>query len=520
MNSKLPLLALAAALSTSCKPAAQSPPVPSRITPISVNDSVAVAQIDERYLAFAIDTAQVVGAKWWNPTGTLSNATVALPPFDFTRPRLRRLAQELSPARLRIGGTEADRVYYDLSASPVTTPPAPFTDVLTHALWDGVNAFAIALGFDVLFTLNAGPGPRDASGAWTPDNAKTLLDYTQAQGYPVAAWELGNEVNMYPLSLGFTATPVQFVSDVATARALVDSSTPGAKLTAPATMYLPVFGEVLPFLPAFADAGGGAALDALTWHYYPQQSDRCPLAPTPASVDAGTTPGFLGEIDTWASQVESQRDLHASGKEIWLAETGNAQCGGEPGVSDVFVSGFWWLDELARVAHRGESFVIRHTLSGSSYGLLDDVTLTPRPDYWTAVLWRRLIGSGVLDVPVPADPLFRAYAHCTRSGATGYAPGAITLIVLNLDPLLAATIPLGAVASSGDALVYELSSPELASSEIDLNGIKLVANDDGSPPPLAARTQARGAGGELDVQLGPTTYGFIVLPGASAPACD
>jgi hypothetical protein len=169
-------------------------------------------------------------------------------------------------------------------------------------------------------------------------------------------------------------------------------------------------------------------------------------------------PATLDEIDTWAGQVEAQRDAHAAGKPVWLGETGNAQCGGEPGLSNAFAGGFWWLDELARVARRGEPVIVRQTLSGSDYGLLDDATLAPRPDYWISVLWRRLVGTRALDVSVsPPDPLARIYAHCTRPDAPGYAPGAVTFVVINIDRTNAAALALDTLGAT-DVDVYALAS--------------------------------------------------------------
>jgi hypothetical protein len=232
-------------------------------------------------------------------------------------------------------------------------------------------------------------------------------------------------------------------------------------------------------------------------------------------------PETLDEVDTWAARVESARDRYARGKPVWLGESGNAQCGGEPGVSDAFVSGFWWLDQLGRLARRGQSVLVRQTLSGSNYGLIDEATLTPRPDYWSAVLWRRLIGVRVLDArvgngPSGADSLLRVYAHCARSGAPDARPGAVTLVVLNLDRSSAASLVLDAYGDTAE--VYELSSPDVTSAEIRLNGGTLRATDDGAPPPLAPSVVHRSAHG-LRARFGPATYGFVVLPDASARAC-
>src|SRR5207248_10579412 len=78
-------------------------------------------------------------------------------------------------------------------------------------------------------------------------------------------------------------------------------------------------------------------------------------------------------------------------------------------------------------ARRGQPVVIRQTLAGSSYGLLDEATLEPRPDYWASVVWKRQMGAEVLDATVVGGGGFvRAYAHAAkgRAGATA--------VVLNL----------------------------------------------------------------------------------------
>jgi hypothetical protein len=493
---------------------------PERAGVVVLNLATPVATVDPRYLGVAVDTAQVVGATFWSPDAgpEVPGGSHPVAPYDFARPRLRRLAQELAPAYLRIGGTTADKVFYDLSDTPVAAPPAPYRAVLTRAQWDGVNAFAAALDYRVLFSLNAGPGPRDANDVWQPDNARALLEYTRSRQYPVALWDFGNEANAFPVTIGpgYSVSAAQLASDAAAVRALVDATTPGVLLAAPSSAVWPVLGELFPLSTEFLASGGGRAIDVVTWHYYPQQSHRCLLATRRASADRMLDPETLDELDTWAARVESARDRYARGKPVWLGESGNAQCGGEPGVSDAFVSGFWWLDQLGRLARRGESVFVRQTLSGSNYGLIDEATLTPRPDYWTAVLWRRLIGVRVLDARSGADSRFRVYAHCARPGAPDARPGAVTLVVLNLDPSSAASLVLDAYGDSAE--VYELSSPDVTSAEIRLNGGTLRAADDGAPPAMAPSVVHRSATG-LRARFGPATYGFVVLPDASAQAC-
>src|SRR5690606_30203811 len=95
---------------------------------IRVELGAEIAELDERFLSYTLDTLTVVTRQ-----------------FDFDRPRLLNLAAELSPALLRIGGTQADRVFYDLSDLPVSQAPEPYVDVMDRAIWDPACDFAEAL---------------------------------------------------------------------------------------------------------------------------------------------------------------------------------------------------------------------------------------------------------------------------------------------------------------------------------------------------------------------------------------
>ena len=86
----------------------------------------------------------------------------------------------------------------------------------------------------------------------------------------------------------------------------------------------------------------------------PKLPKRCPIATRRASPAVMLDPDNLAAVDRWAERIEDDVRAHAAQAEVWLGETGNAQCGGEPGVSDRFVGSLWWLDELGRMARRGQ----------------------------------------------------------------------------------------------------------------------------------------------------------------------
>jgi hypothetical protein len=486
---------------------------PPRITTVDLGESRVVRRLDDRFLSFAIDSAQMTGGHFWGKDDVGAEGDERVPPFDFSRPRLINLTRALAPAYLRIGGTAADRVYYDLSDHP-QPPPKGFAQTLTRSMWQGVNQFAREVDLEIMFTLNAGPGPRSKDGRWQPDNARVLVEDALKNGYPVTTWELGNEVHGFPLFHSFEVRPEAFVEDAATAKLLLRELLPGARLAAPASAYWPMLGEAVPFLPAFLAAGGGAHLDLLTWHYYPQQSERCPIAIRRARSGVLLDAAALDDFDRFVADLEAQKRSFGLSLPIWLGETGNAQCGGQAGVSNTFEGGFWWLDQLGKAARAGQ-VVIRQTLAGADYGLIDDQTLLPNPDYWSSVLWKRLMGPRVLAIETRSDERLRVYAHCTPEDALGFEPGSVTLAFVNFDKTRAASVVVHE-SKANRVELYEMTAAALDAREVALNGESLEVTADGSPPLLSGESVAAGAGARF--KIAPLAYGFAVLVGAH-PNC-
>lgn len=456
---------------------------------IRVNLTNAVAEVDERYLSYTLDTLTVVTER-----------------FDFERPRLRNLAAELSPALLRIGGTQADRVYYDLSDQPVSQAPTPYADVMDRSIWDPACDFAEALDLELMFTINAGPGPRDQDGLWTDTQARELIEYTMARGCPVTMWELGNEPGAFGLEHGLQMEGVDYANDFAVFDATIAELDPGAVTVAPAVAYWPIEGEVpKKILPGFL-ANAGDLVDVVTWHYYPQQSTSCPIGSRKINLPIPPLDWF-DTIDGWAEEVEGLRDTDAPGAAVWLGETGHAQCMGEPGISNTFASSFWWLDQLGRIAKRGQPVVIRQTLAGFSYYLVEVEELEPAPDYFASVLWKRHMGTRVLDAVVEDGPsTLRAYAHCDVA-----SPG-VAILVINYAEDSSETIAFLDGSVAFEAAVVTAAS--VTATSVQVNGQPFEADAEGHVPSL---TIAAESGALL---LPPLSYAFVRLPGADAAACE
>jgi heparanase 1 len=504
---------------------------------VSIDREHALSRVDARFLSLAIDTSQLVGGHFWSASGRVEvgRGSERVASLDLTRPRLLAFARALGPAYLRVGGTEADHVYYAVGAARGSERPAEYELELDEPTWDALVAFARAAGFELAFTVNAGPSARDAAGAWRSDNAEQLFEYAARRGDAVALWELGNEVNGYWFIHGLWNQPsgAQYGRDLWAFRRALSRHFAAPRVAGPASVFFPRLGE--PLLSGFdftarALESGGAALDVVSWHYYPQQSRRCPVATRRAHAGNLLAPAELDEGEHWSEQLGRLRDRWAPGAELWLGETGHAQCGGEPGLSDRYASGLWWLDQLGRAARGGQAVVVRQTLIGSDYGLLDGVTLEPRPDYYNSLLWRELMGEVVLDTSVsPGNPYLRAYAHCSARG------WGVSVLVLNVHPSHEARFELAG--APREIWRYQLSAPSLDSPRLFLNGAPLGMGDGeergARAVDLAARVTASNVDGteknrgfrvasseaDSDWTLPPASYAFFEMRDWGNPAC-
>ncbi|PKU74916.1 Heparanase-like protein 1 [Dendrobium catenatum] len=89
--------------------------------------------------------------------------------------------------------------------------------------------------------------------------------------------------------------------------------------------------------------------------------------------------------------------------------------------------GFRYLDQLGMASKFNTKTYCRQSLVGGNYGLLDTETFIPNPDYYSALLWHRLMGKVVLSVDNNGSSFLRAYAHCAKEKA------GVSLVLINLN---------------------------------------------------------------------------------------
>jgi hypothetical protein len=148
---------------------------------------------------------------------------------------------------------------------------------------------------------------------------------------------------------------------------------------------------------------------------------------------------------------------------------------------------------------------MHNTLAASDYALLDERTLKPRPNYWAALLWHRLMGSRVLEAGVPVQAGLHVYAHCQRAAA-----GGVTLLIINNDRGASHQLTI-----TQPAQRYTLDAVRLGDSTIRLNGIRLALTAADDLPRLAAVATSAGS-----VTFAPATITFLAVPTAGNAVCS
>lgn len=521
---------------------------PACAQPVSVTPGTlpAVATIDERYLSYNVEMAEVIGGKFWKPYGAAAGDAAsasqtapaasapapsgldsggqqagqdpsmfqARPPIDLANARLRRLAAALGPAYVRISGTWANSAYFQDSDAPApATAPDGFQGVLTRAQWKGAVEFARAADARIVTSFAISKGVRNAAGAWTPDQAAKLLAYTKSVGGEVAAAEFFNEPTMAEYGgapAGYDAAA--YARDYAVFRSFT-ATVPGLRTVNPATVGEDgliqdgrMMGGSVLRTDDLLSATPRPVSDIFSYHFYGAASIRC------ASLGQGTqTTEAAALSEEWLARADrsfafygARRDRFEPGKPVWITEIADAACGGNPWAA-TFLDSFRFLDQLGRLARHGVDAVFHNTFAASEYGLVEQDTFAPRPNYWAALLWRQLMGTTVLDAGSRSGDL-HLYAHCLRG-----QPGGVALLAINASRTGPASI---ALPMPAERYTLAAAGRGLEDAHVRLNGNELALGADDALPGLRGSRMPPGP-----VELAPATITFLTVAEAGNSVC-
>lgn len=251
----------------------------------------------------------------------------------------------------------------------------------------------------------------------------------------------------------------------------------------------------------------GPVFDVFSYHSYGAVSKRCAAMGDSATITSGAalSQQWLSRVDRIEAFYAGLRDQFEPGKPLWITETAEAACGGDEWAS-TFLDTFRYLDQLGRMSRRGVQVNIHNTLASSDYGLVDENTLAPRPDYWVALLWRKFMGTTVLDVGPSPAPSLHLYAHCLRG-----QPDGVALLAINTDQTSSHSLELTTATER-----YTLSAPSpknLEDNHIQLNSTELELGADGLPPLTGVPTSSG------HVTFAPATISFLAIPMANNASC-
>ena len=503
------------------------PPMISIPSPsINLDNLKVIGTVDERYQSYNIEMVEVTGGRFWRPYDSEAGASDILhsparesvpedmdpslyeyrPPLDLSNPSLRMLAKGLGPAYVRVSGTWSNRTYVPAKGETLPErPPSGYGGVLTPEQWKGVIAFCEEVDGELVTSFAIGAGVRDDYDIWTPVQAQRLLDLTEQFSGTIRAAEFFNEPNL--ASLGGAPegySPQDYARDFHLFRQFIQKAAPEIKIAGPGSV-LEAIGDWVPTeshlpivpTPQLLEATGGEGLNMFSYHHYGALSKRCDGELKTSAEDA-LSEQWLRRTDDTLAFYKPLRDRYAPAIPFWLTETAQAACGGSPW-ANTFLDTFRYLDQLGRLARQGVTTVMHNTLIASDYSLIHEPTLTPKPNYWAALLWNRFMGPKVLDTGIEIQEGLHLYAHSLRN-----TPGGIALLAINNSRThrSAITLHLG-----GDR--YTLSANEEQAKEVMLNGRVLRAVDDALPELIPESFEPG------EVVFEPTSISFLALAEAN-----
>ncbi|GAB5356852.1 hypothetical protein AAMO2058_000324100 [Amorphochlora amoebiformis] len=379
-------------------------------------------------------------------------------------------------------------------------------ECLNMALWRDLNTLVQAGDIDLVFGLN---DLKRKDNSFDPSNVKELLQYSIKHGYRIWGLELGNELNE-DLDPETQAKDLNILHNVLKNLYPPNGTLPRPKLLGPDPHSFKDkpgnYDNILRYLLRYLKKVNKdkTPLYAVTYHEY-------------IEVDGGNilTPDILDLSQQIAMRLTETLSPHLGDAQLWAGEIGPHN-GGSPPCSHNslrwanFSNGFWFLNTLGtKAVHRTDAFC-RQDLVGADYGMLDCSTLNPLPDFYNALIWKKVMGSRVLNVTSVNRDHIKAYAHCTQGSKKG-----VSMVILNLS-LRSVPVVIRLKGLKGDTQVerttYQLTGPDgIYGHKSALNGKTLEILPGPKLPEVQGIKEVVALSSPL--KLPPVSYAFVVLSG-------
>ncbi|KAL3840735.1 hypothetical protein ACJIZ3_025326 [Penstemon smallii] len=492
-----------------------------------------IAKTDNDFICATLD--------WWPPDkcdfGNCSWGKASLLNLDLKNIVFLNAIKAFSPLKIRLGGTLQDKVIYQ--AEDNEQPCIPFAKsssalfgftrgCLPLTRWDELNSFFNQSGALITFGLNALHGKSiqsngDAIGPWDSTNAASFIRYTVKKGYNIYGWELGNE--LCGNGVGARIRPDSYAYDTIVLHNLIQNIYNVVSIK-PQIIAPGGFFDKGWFNQFIAKANG--SVNVVTHHIYnlgPGGDEHLiERIRDPSVLD--NTVGVFKDLNNIVKNSPNSASA-------WVGESGGAYGSGRNGVTNTFVFSFWYLDQLGLASSYDTKTYCRQSLIGGNYGLLNTTTFVPNPDYYSALLWHRLMGSYVLSTKFSGTKRIRAYAHCAKQSK------GITVLLINLNRN---TTVEGKIDFNGTLVdlhkhrhhdqrskvtrllpgnvreEYHLTPMDgnIQSQTVLLNGKALTVDSSGAIPALEPIM----VNSSEPIKVAPCSIVFVRIPNAAIPACS
>ncbi len=446
-----------------------------------------IGEVDAKYQSVNVEMCEVVGGDFWIPYHLLDPEKVKaggfaalkreIPPINLYDKKLRTLASALGPMYIRVSGTWANSTYFQDNNEPkLATAPAGYENVLTRKEWKGVIDFCKTTDSKLVTSFAISEGIRDQQGNWTSAQIEPLINFTKSIGGEIYAAEMFNE----PSHASHGSAPkgydaAYYAKDFTAFKKYVGSALPEMKIMGPGSTGE---GGIIPIDESMSTDKIMTAVpkpdfEIFSYHFYGGISKRCMGQLT---TENALTNDWLNRTELGLKFYEDARNKYQPNAPIWLTETAEAACGGNPWAA-TYVDCFRYLEQLGRLAKKEVQVVMHNTLCASEYALLDQDTHDPRPNYWAALLWSKLMGTKVYDASFSVEGL-DIFVHSLKNSKEGVA----VLLVNPGNSEKSIAIP-----ANAEQYLFTADGENLQTKTVKLNGEILKLKADNALPQIKGK---------------------------------
>ncbi|HVL47146.1 MAG TPA: hypothetical protein VM889_01150 [Candidatus Thermoplasmatota archaeon] len=404
----------------------------------------------------------------------------------------------MQPAYLRFPAGHSGQDYHWDPTNTVKKAPEGSRWVLSADRLEAFLDLCDAVGAKPLIEVNLKRG--------TPAMAADMAEWNLANGRRIEWWQLGNEPDYKATS--WNRTPESHARDSERFAAAIAEVDPRARFAGPEVMTPAAVTGIrgrADWMTPFLERNGDT-VDAVTWHYYPLDSEQTRNSSSATLTRAHLLqervtdwpPAGLSYVDDAGAYTRVLRDRHAPEAELWVTELGpDSGIKAGKGVGTTHAGALWASDVVGRFARQGFTGIFQFLFSanpGHGLALIDMPSEDVRPMYYAYWLHaRHAAGAAVLNATASGDPKVAAHAYRAPDGS-------VKLLIVNRND---APVTVGLTSSVRSlpaiATAWWLGASAPDATDTAVNGVRFAEGPvavDGVPAPLPG--------------------GALTLPGATA----